>query len=404
MWSGSTTGNIWNLNNLNVGIGTAVPQNKFHVKADTGANALVRFEAYQSTPTTSFTFYHARGTMASPQSMLKDDSIGGFEFRGCIDTSGTFSSGGRGNIVCKASEDWTTSANGTYFSFHTTSSGTTTNTERMRLTSEGMLGIGTTNEITNPLTVYGPRAGAIPNIPLKFVRNVTTTSGLNSSMIGVSNTNGDMTDGFGVGLLFAIEDNLGVENYIAKLGFSRDGEDNSGKYEFQTYNNGVNTTKMVIKKNGLVGIGTTEPSQLLVLSGGTIQIANGNQGTNKILTSNSTGTGNWSSVLEDIKFEFRDVDNTPQSYVLDLYAYYSYNVSGITVEGDQGTSTFNIVKSGTNIIGLTSLTATSTLQHFYSSTAKSTSNVSVGNEIVLDITGVSGTPRVIRGKLMIIRT
>ena len=58
-----------------------------------------------------------------------------------------------------------------------------------------------------------------------------------------------------------------------------------------------NTERMLINSVGNVGInvGTTNPTQKLVVSGGTIQIINGNEGIGKVLTSDSAGIGSWAT-------------------------------------------------------------------------------------------------------------
>ena len=75
-----------------------------------------------------------------------------------------------------------------------------------------------------------------------------------------------------------------------------------GVLSFMT-NNGTTisdiTTKMTILSSGNVGIGQTNPAAKLEVdgsSGSTIKIVDGNQGANKVLTSDAGGQGKWQSL------------------------------------------------------------------------------------------------------------
>lgn len=84
----------------------------------------------------------ARGTMTSPSAVQADDILGGLAVRGYGTTR---FSGGRGQVMFKAAENWTDAANGTYLSFATEPLGSSTvASERMRITADGKVGIGTT--------------------------------------------------------------------------------------------------------------------------------------------------------------------------------------------------------------------------------------------------------------------
>ncbi len=84
----------------------------------------------------------ARGTPAAPTAVQTDDILGGLAVRGYGAT--TFSAG-RGQVMFKAAENWTDSANGTYLQFTTTPLGAADWAERMRITPDGYVGIGTTS-------------------------------------------------------------------------------------------------------------------------------------------------------------------------------------------------------------------------------------------------------------------
>lgn len=92
-----------------------------------------------ATDDADITGYRTRGTVAAPTAILAGDSITNYSGRGY---NGTAFSGG-GGIDIFAEENFTAIAGGTYISFLTTSIGATSETEKIRLTANGFLGINT---------------------------------------------------------------------------------------------------------------------------------------------------------------------------------------------------------------------------------------------------------------------
>ena len=95
----------------------------------------------------------------------------------------------------------------------------------------------------------------------------STTSAIGSSLRLLLTSSGDMTDGHGSGMIFAIRDDAGVVNDIGRIAISRAGADNTGKFSIDLYVAGVLGTKMVIDENGNMGIGTTAPKSKLHVVG-----------------------------------------------------------------------------------------------------------------------------------------
>jgi hypothetical protein len=123
-----------------IGLGTTAPAAPFHV-AGTSAPAAY-FDVYSNSLGALPTVYRAaRGTPAAPTAVQTDDILGGLAVRGYMATGW---SAGRGQVMFKAAEPWTDSANGTYLQFTTTPTGAAGFSERMRITPAGFVGIGTT--------------------------------------------------------------------------------------------------------------------------------------------------------------------------------------------------------------------------------------------------------------------
>jgi hypothetical protein len=87
-------------------------------------------------------FLGAGGTIASPTTTLSGKALGWFSFRGHDSNALT---GSKAALSAYAEADWTTISTPTRLVFHATPSGSTTNTEVMRITSAGNIGLGTTS-------------------------------------------------------------------------------------------------------------------------------------------------------------------------------------------------------------------------------------------------------------------
>jgi hypothetical protein len=123
-------------------------------------------------------------------------------------------------------------------------------TEAMRIDSSGRVGIGTTNP-TGKLHVS--TSGALTTTAL-IERITTLTNSPGSALRILTTSTGDMVDNFGTGIIFNLRDNADVINQVAAIFVRRDGEDNSGKYEFNTYNSGSLTNVLNISKTGAVDV------------------------------------------------------------------------------------------------------------------------------------------------------
>ena len=136
----------------------SLTSSSFSVSVDdpTDSSALIVTVAkLSSNPVAGSFFRTSRGTLANPSAVQAGDFIGGFGAKGYGATG--YSASGRAAVFAAAQQNWTDSAHGTYLYFETTPSDSTTQSEKMRLTGEGRLGIGTTSP-WRTLSVHGTAA------------------------------------------------------------------------------------------------------------------------------------------------------------------------------------------------------------------------------------------------------
>ncbi|QDK39002.1 tail fiber domain-containing protein [Bdellovibrio sp. NC01] len=96
-------------------------------------------------------FENARGSSASATALQSGDAMGQILFQG-LRSGSSYSVGAQ--INAQAAENWTNTTAGTNLLFNTTSTGSTSTTERMRIDSNGRVGIGASS--INNLLQVGP--------------------------------------------------------------------------------------------------------------------------------------------------------------------------------------------------------------------------------------------------------
>jgi hypothetical protein len=125
-----------------VGIGTTAPAAALDV---VGTNPTLRVDNYSTNvgDSPNFNFLSARGTATVPTATQSGDNLGQFAANG-YNGSG-FPSGSKVKVSFVATDNWTTSSNGTAISFQTTANTdtSTSRTERLRIDNTGNIGIGT---------------------------------------------------------------------------------------------------------------------------------------------------------------------------------------------------------------------------------------------------------------------
>ncbi len=133
---------FWDNTNKRIGIGTFTPEARISLVDET--NAGWTYKQYSDADGTNFRNYRARGSIAAPSAVQAGDRLASFLAGGYGDTQFSSPNGGL-NIY--AAENFTDTAAGTYVTLSTAATGTNPaggGTERLRVTADGNVGIGTT--------------------------------------------------------------------------------------------------------------------------------------------------------------------------------------------------------------------------------------------------------------------
>lgn len=163
----------------NVGIGTNNPASKVDVVGEgaglTDVNLSIRTFSNTGNSSADLNLFHSRGTAAAPTALANNDELGQVVFSGQYGTGAAETSSGA-TIRSQAAGNWNATSRPAYLVFSTTE--TTTFAERMRITSTGNVGIGTTG----------------PNARLTVVTSDANATALSASTSG---TNGIGISAFG---------------------------------------------------------------------------------------------------------------------------------------------------------------------------------------------------------------
>jgi hypothetical protein len=236
----------------NVGIGTISPLAK--------VNAIGQIRSTGIGPNSGqISLSRINGTETSPTPVLNAQLLGSVIFNG-YDGSNYKNTA---TINGRASENYSTTNLGTHLGFNTTTNGTITATERMRIDHNGNVGIGT---IT-------PRALLHANRNVNAVAQ--TTSGIGEAQYNTQLHvhNPSLIIGEGVGISFGVGGVGAVSNKIVSI---RSNDFVDGHLAFFTKSTGVGPVnldetveRMRITDTGNVGIGTATPTAKLEVAGNT---------------------------------------------------------------------------------------------------------------------------------------
>jgi hypothetical protein len=249
---------IDNSGRLLVGTSSTFDQSaRLQVIADTGTSVAANFYSYGA-DNSQFVIGAARGTVASPTTLNSSDTIGGVYFRGHDGTS--FKTGAQ----IQAQIDGITPSSDlpSRLVFSTTADGASSPTERLRITSAGLVGIGTSSPAAN-LEVFGDTA------------DVVITSVTNNNATGA---NKSLICGVGGATAFSVPPwpNSGFIDSATTNGLALGSSSSTGSVRF--YTGTSREERLRITSAGLVGIGTSSPTTTLHVVGssgsGAIQIGN----------------------------------------------------------------------------------------------------------------------------------
>lgn len=108
-----------------------------------------------------------------------------------------------------------------------------------------------------------------PTWALRSSYGTAATNTISSSFALRTISTGSMANGFGGGIVFQLRDTDNVDNNVCRLAATRNGADNTGKFQFDVATAGSLATKLTILDTNQVGIQQTSPTALLHLGAGT---------------------------------------------------------------------------------------------------------------------------------------
>lgn len=242
---------------VNIGSSTAITTNvtaPFQVVGTNAATSQIlsaRFSDDANPP--GYQTAKARGTISSPSAVIDGDSL--YTLAGYGYTSGgTYHQSTLIQGLVTGTPSATRVPSALTFATSNTTSG---QVERMRISADGMVGIGTTSP-DSKLTIIDS------NYPvIKAIRTTSDTNSIRGVGLMEHSTTSDMVDGFGSTFEFSIKDSSNISNTIGSFGAIRDGADNTGALIFRPFVSGVGTERMRITSTGNVGINTTSPLGIL---------------------------------------------------------------------------------------------------------------------------------------------
>ena len=219
--------------NDKVGIGTTSPSAKLDI-INSGLSTMLRLSNTEANATTKY------GAILGRHYTNAEENVTGMLITSSIGTTGGTVSIGGGISAANAVNN---------VLFYTAANNTTlAGTERMRITSAGFVGIGTTSP--SGAIQIGDGTAASPSTNQILVLSNTATTGGNSNLYLATGASGTAVLGMGSTQYAAV-------NTAGKITYS----DIVDTFSFDTNF----STKMVINGSGNVGIGTTNPNRLLTV-------------------------------------------------------------------------------------------------------------------------------------------
>ena len=165
--------------------------------ADAKSSRIVVDAFGDGTVSPNVTFRHARGTAASPSAVQTNDQIMNVAAFGYGATG--YSATTRGGFIAWAAENWSDTAQGTYFTIMTTANGTTGAAERLRINNDGSLLMGAGSQmIFNGGGIVCLRSYTVASLPSAATAGqlIYVSNGTSNKRLAVSDgTNWRFPDG-----------------------------------------------------------------------------------------------------------------------------------------------------------------------------------------------------------------
>ena len=159
---------------------TAAPANTIlHTVGNNGATSRIVFDSHNSGVNGSyFLGRHARGTAAAPSAVINGDTLMGFAGVGYGATG--YASNGSGYLLIRASETFSDTSNATQMQFFTTPTASITPLQRMNISSDGHVAIGTSAPVASgKLDIQGTDGAlVIPRMTTAQKNALTATAGM----------------------------------------------------------------------------------------------------------------------------------------------------------------------------------------------------------------------------------
>lgn len=178
---GDPNGMFFDASTNRLGLGTGTPLADFEIVKDAAAILYVTSFGAAAGIRPGFVVARGRGTASAIQAVQAGDFLGEFTFRGADGSSIVSST--RAGVRCRASQNWTPTANGCEFDFTTTPDGSTFPFVRTVITAGGDFGIGdfvsadvaarlhVKNAVNGPLIIFDQQRISDENIVVKHIGN-----------------------------------------------------------------------------------------------------------------------------------------------------------------------------------------------------------------------------------------
>jgi hypothetical protein len=230
--------------------------------------------------------------------MASGHRLGVIEFGGAEDTSSTITTGARIEALTDAT--WSASENGADLAFYTTD-GNASQTEALRITAEGYIGIGTSTPYAN-VTVQGVTGGSAVMYLLNYDSD---TSGENGAIR------------FG---------NRGVDGETASITSNADGATDAGNLNFNTEaTGGAIATRMTIDSNSRISLSNNDNNSYNTVLGKLAFNAGSDNASdyNTIIGEDAAGTGTVNGAAYNTAVGYKaleDITSGDANVALGMYA------------------------------------------------------------------------------------